>query len=344
MGHLESYPGGEVPPWAAALLDSLAYLDDLGAAAADGRGNLPQRHVPTRAQRREVAAVERQADQAYENSRPPAPQEPAPQTKKEKREARKIKRRRRQQRADVKAAEALQRYADRYKSDLGDKPLAVLKKSTWEQCRTIMAEPRGDAARQWLRWCPNPVFCGYVRMMARIPGEDGEPDHFAWGDLRARQAVALGALLWGQRKSGNRDDQWTTMVEGLTLDVLRAALQDPHTGKVPSEKFLCGTYGYGGRWNHTPFDRGARRGPGCGIVVALEQLGGIYRNQWTGQGYATREGYQPNQYWITCWLPPAAPDRAVERMAVLDYELNCQALDEQGTPVASRWLDSRAPP
>ena len=252
--------------------------------------------------------------------------------------------RRRHQRADVLSAEALKRYAERYASLLGDKPLEVLKKSTWEQCRTIMAEPRGDAAQQWLRWCPNPVFCGYVRMMARIPGDGDEPDHFAWGDYRARAAVALGALLWGQRKPGNRDDQWSTVVEGLTREVICAALADPHTGKVPGMGFLTGTYGYGGRWNHTPFDRGARRGPGCGLAVALEQLGGIYRNQWQGQGYATREGDQPNQYWITCWLPPAAPGREVERMAVLDYELTCRALDEQGTPVASRWLDSRAPP
>ena len=268
-----------------------------------------------------------------------------PRTAKEKQAARKAGYRRRQQSSDKRRAEKLERYAKRHASEFGDKPLEVLKKQTWEHMRTLLAEPRGDAARLWLDLYPDPLFAGYIRMAALIP-IDADTNYYSWGDYRARAVVALGCLLWGQRIPSGRDDHWTTLVEGLTREVICGALEDPHTGMVPGLTFLTGTYGWCGRWNTRPFDRGGGTGPGCGILTALKQLGVLYSDQWQGQRYAARDDDygQPNQYFITHWLPAShpLPERVIERMAVLMHEVALQALDEQGTRQPSR--HSRAPP
>lgn len=179
----------------------------------------------------------------------------------------------------------------------------------WCLARAICSDISGATARHWLRMCTNKIFAGQIRKVALVPLRDGGY-HYDWYDQRARDVVAVGALLIGMAEPIRRrrdravndwdsaENRWGTIVRGVCRNLILAALA-PNDKHLRSTSYLTGTYGYGGEWNRTPLDRGGRVGVGCGIIVALEQLGALYRNQWAGQGYATSSGYQPNQYWIT---------------------------------------------
>lgn len=205
-------------------------------------------------------------------------------------------------------------------NELKGKPLAFVPHELWCLMRAIATDHSGACAKHWLRHCPNKVFAAAVRQVALIPTREPDDastgerhDHFTWRDDRARDVVALGALLIGMQsavRSANwHGRRWPAVVTGLCRNLILVALE-PDERYRKSRQYLTGIYGWGGRWNSSPFARGKKTGPGCGILIALEQCGALYRNPWQGQGYATRSGFQPNQYWITSALPEYGVDDA----------------------------------
>lgn len=222
--------------------------------------------------------------------------------------------------------------------ELEGKPLDFIPNEIWAWVQAVCRDSSGACARHFLRHCPNKIFAGAIRKAALIPcegrcgvgascgGQCG--DYFDWEDRRARDVVAVGALLFHMAVQVKTRDgewhrkRWGSIVTGVTRNLILEALY-PKERHRKTTGYLTGTYGWGGLWCSRSHARGGERGPGCGLIVALEQCGVLYRDPWQGQGFATSSGYQPNQYWITSCTPEYGRDNedSARRMGLFDGEL-----------------------
>ena len=205
--------------------------------------------------------------------------------------------------------------------------LAHVPYDLWCLVRAIVTDDTGACAEHWLRKCPSIMYSALVRRCALIPTVLGR-NHYTWRDQRARHLVAVAALffglqLLGPRHGGIHGRAWTSVTRGLCRNLILTVLE-PDPRYRPSLGYLTGIYGWGGRWNSTPFARGSHAGPGCGILTALIQIGAIWRDPDQSQHYATASGWQPNAYWITSPEPEygARPDDIPLRYDLYREEAN----------------------
>lgn len=244
---------------------------------------------------------------------------------------------------------------------LEGKPCEFIPNEIWGWVRAIKLDTTGATGRHFLRRCTNKILAGAIRRCAFIPSPCGTRDKYRWKHDRARDTVAIGALLWFLRKpiktrrkrSAGRgmaslsalggglptgvDEEpparkkWGYIVEGFTRQMLLACLE-PEEDDQKSLTYLTGVYGWGGRWNsraHASWGNNDGWGPGCGILVALEQCGVLYRDPWSEQKRATSSGYQPNQYFLTSNTPEFGRDNedTARRSALFEGELDAEYED-----------------
>lgn len=248
--------------------------------------------------------------------------------------------------SDAKRARQFEQWA----AEHGGEPLPLVPRRLWVLCVQIMADASGAIAREQCARLPS-LFAGMVRSVARVRCKAGGY-RFRWGELRARRTVALAVCLYRMGKRVRGRGRWARLTEGIPVSCLQKLLRDPHTRKIPHANTVAsGSYGYGGRWNSQPFDRGARDGVGCGIIEALRQVGALYRCQWHGQKFATKTGYPPNQYWIVSEHPEDDPrEHERERLwAFLEFERVAELYDEHAPPCptvlqGSLQIEPRGPP
>jgi len=230
--------------------------------------------------------------------------------------------------SDTKRARAFEAWA----AEHGGEALPLVPRWLWVLCAQIMADASGAIARDQCARLPT-LFAGMVRSVARVRLDRGGY-LYRWGELRARRTVALAVCIYRMSKRVRGRGRWGRLTEGIPVAFFCKLLRDPHTGKIPHANTVAsGSYGWGGKWNAQPSDRGRRDGVGCGLVEALRQVGALYRCQWHGQRFATSSGYPPNQYWLVSEHPEDdTRDGEQSRLwAFVEFERVAE-LDDQHAP------------
>lgn len=231
--------------------------------------------------------------------------------------------------SDTKRARQFEQWA----AEHGGEPLPLVPRWLWVLCVQIMADASGAIAREQCARLPT-LFAGMVRSVARVRRRHGGY-LYQWGELRARRTVALAVCIYRMSKRVRGRGRWARLTEGIPVGFFCKLLRDPHTGRIPHANTVAsGSYGWGGKWNAQPSDRGRRDGVGCGIVEALRQVGALYRCQWRGKHYGTTTGYPPNQYWLVSEHPEDDPreDEQERLYAFVEFEQLAELQDEHAPP------------
>ncbi len=233
------------------------------------------------------------------------------------------------------------------------RPLRVV--ALWIQLAmwSVLLDTTGRAARYRLRRMRNKVLAGWTRRIAYAAAdrraERGLPRGNVWADLRARRVVAVGFFFDAMGEHHRKRGRWLQHVDGVPVDFLRWLLRDPtqHYERgcfapvrrdgnarayrsargVPSQSSVTGVSRTRGRW----FDGT------CGVVEAFRQTGAMFTrsNVALSQKYATRSGYQPNDYLILSDVVEHHDDSA-QLAQLVEWEHACER--------SGRDEPARAPP
>lgn len=179
--------------------------------------------------------------------------------------------------------------------------------ATWDMMRVCFADRTGTAIRIQLRRRWNKVAMGALRNAALCPQGDGST-LYTWADDRARAIAALGLGMYtlSTAAEGCRARKWSRVLIGVPIELWRAALADPWTGRRPHRNTLSGTHEALADWTTGK----------VGYLRALEGAGFCYGQQLPPADAlpCERAGkYTLNRYWIvTAWahVPVSAEQRA----------------------------------
>jgi hypothetical protein len=146
----------------------------------------------------------------------------------------------------------------------------------WKQCRHILADHSGWAARYYSKLCYHKVGVSYCHRAALCYDENGIPKYSYVGNsreaCRARFVLASGLLILCLAKpTGRRGQGWTRLVSGIPQDAILTALRDPFSGKRPSSSSFNGTH-------HKTDDKEVTDG-NVGYLTALKRVGLLYTRQ-----------------------------------------------------------------